>query len=212
MFVTHKIPPRLVKVIRIGMDHTGEFNYPCASPTTSLLSVTFGLADPTLAGVLVADGQLQGGGKTNNTWWAFDEGGKPFSDWPASLGSWRPGTPNTAGGNESSVFIAYYYEKLAAFQDYMVRISLEHFPEAMPAILYPGSSPDVNPADVEAAAAALGEGRMRDVDIDPIAAGWARYLLVPSMARTSKSALAWHTGCEQEQGSSPLTLQSSLPF
>ena len=54
-------------------------------------------------------------------------------------------------------FIAYYYEKLAAFQDYMVRISLEHFPEAMPAILYPGSSPNVNPADVEAAAAALGE-------------------------------------------------------
>ena len=211
MFVTHKIPPRLVKVIRIGMDHTGEFNYPCASPTTSLLSVTLASLTPHWP-VLVADGQLQGGGKTNNTWWAFDEGGKPFSDWPASLGSWRPGTPNTAGGNESSVFIAYYYEKLAAFQDYMVRISLEHFPEAMPAILYPGSSPDVNPADVEAAAAALGEGRMRDVDIDPIAAGWARYLLVPSMARTSKSALAWHTGCEQEQGSSPLTLQPSLPF
>jgi hypothetical protein len=39
-----------------------------------------------------------------------------------------------------------YYDKLAKFQNFMVNISAQHFPEAYPAVLYPGSSPNVHPA------------------------------------------------------------------
>ena len=59
VFEKYKIPRGAVKVIRIGMDKTGEFNYPYS--------------------------ELHGGGTTNNTWWAFDEGGVPFRDYPAML-------------------------------------------------------------------------------------------------------------------------------
>jgi hypothetical protein len=89
----------------------------------------------------------------------------------------------------------------------MVKISTTHFPDAYPAVLYPGSSPNVKQADVAAAIATLGEGRMRDIGScsgdcpDPISAGWARYLLVPSLAKASMRALAWHTGCEQQAAS-----------
>lgn len=177
----HNISAQTIKVIRIGMDKTGEFNYPYSS--------------------------ISGGGVTNNTWWAFDRGGLPFSDYPASLGGWRPGQPNTpGGGNESAIFVEYYYAKLAAFQNYTVRISLKHFPQAFPAVLMPGSSKNVYPADVAAAISTLGRGEMRSLGHcthgdcpDPISSGWARYLLIPTLAQTSRrKALAWHTGCEQE--------------
>jgi hypothetical protein len=108
------------------------------------------------------------------------------------------------------VFVDYYYSKLAAFQNFMVKISTTHFPDAYPAVLYPGSSPNVEQADVAAAIATLGEGRMRDIGSsrgdcpDPISAGLARYLLVPSLAKASTRALAWHTGCEQQQASGPV--------
>lgn len=89
----------------------------------------------------------------------------------------------------------------------MVSISTKYFPDAYPAVLYPGSSPNVREADVAQAIETLGEGRMRDIGSchgdcpDPISAGWARYLLVPSLAKASTRALAWHTGCEQEEAS-----------
>lgn len=128
----------------------------------------------------------------------------------AMQGTWRPGQPNTAGGNESATFLDYYYSKLAAFQNFMVKISTVHFPGAYPAVLYPGSSPNVEPANVAAAIATLGQGKMRDIGScrgdcpDPISAGWARYLLIPSLAQASTRALAWHTGCEQQQASGPV--------
>ncbi len=59
LFVKYKIPRSAVKVIRIGMDKTGEFNYPYS--------------------------EVHGGGDTNNTWWAFDSGGTPYRDYPAVL-------------------------------------------------------------------------------------------------------------------------------
>ena len=105
------------------------------------------------------------------------------------------------------MFVEYYYAKLAAFQKFMVKISTAHFPDAYAAVLYPGSSPNVQQADVAQAIATLGEGKMRDIGscsgdcYDPISAGWARYLLVPSLAEASMRALAWHTGCEQEEAS-----------
>ena len=175
----HAISPATIKVIRIGMDKTGEFNYPYSS--------------------------IVGGGVTNNTWWAFDAGGRPFADYPKALRGWRPGAANSPGGNESATFVSYYYAKLAAFQDYMVRTSLKHFPLAYPAVLMPGSSAAVRQADVAAAVATLGRGEMRSLgpcshgDCPfPISAGWARYLLIPPLARSSSKALAWHTGCEQQ--------------
>lgn len=64
MFEKHKIPRTAVKVIRIGMDKTGEFNYPYS--------------------------ELHGGGTTNNTWWAFGAGGVPFRDYPAALVRTKP--------------------------------------------------------------------------------------------------------------------------
>jgi hypothetical protein len=82
IFGKHAIAASTVKVIRLGMDKTGEFNYPYSSVT--------------------------GGGVTNNSWWAFDEGGRPFPDYP--LGSWAPGQPNSHGGNESSMFVDWYCE------------------------------------------------------------------------------------------------------
>ena len=106
LFVQHQISQSTVKVIRIGMDKTGEFNYPYSSIT--------------------------GGGVTNNTWWAFDEGGRPFDGYPKILGSWRPGSPNSQGGNESAIFIDYYYAKLQSFQTYLVQLSLKYFPQAYP--------------------------------------------------------------------------------
>lgn len=59
VFGKYKIPRSAVKVIRIGMDKTGEFNYPYS--------------------------EVLGGGETNNTWWAFDSGGTPYRDYPAVL-------------------------------------------------------------------------------------------------------------------------------
>ena len=36
-------------------------------------------------------------------------------------------------------------------------------------------------------------------------AGWARFKLIPALAAASRGmALAWHTGCEQEQASGPV--------
>ena len=106
LFVQHHISQTTIKVIRIGMDKTGEFNFPYSS--------------------------IAGGGVTNNTWWAFDEGGRPFNGYPETLGSWRPGIPDSPGGNESAVFIEYYYSKLQAFQSYLVQLSLKYFPKAYP--------------------------------------------------------------------------------
>lgn len=59
LFVKYKIPRNVVKVIRIGMDKTGEFNYPYS--------------------------EVHGGATTNNTWWAFDSGGVPYRDYPNGL-------------------------------------------------------------------------------------------------------------------------------
>jgi hypothetical protein len=63
-------------------------------------------------------------------------------------------------------------------------------------------------ADVNAAVATLGRGQMRSLghctsgDCPfPISSGWARYLLVPALAKASSRALAWHTGCEQQLAS-----------
>ena len=106
LFVQHEVSPSTVKVIRIGMDKTGEFNFPYSSIT--------------------------GGGVTNNTWWAFDEGGRPFNGYPETLVGWHPGIPNSQGGNESAVFVHYYYSKLQAFQAYLVQLSLKYFPQAYP--------------------------------------------------------------------------------
>ena len=106
LFVQYEISPSTVKVIRIGMDKTGEFNFPYSSIT--------------------------GGGVTNNTWWAFDEGGRPFDGYPDILGSWRPGIPNSQRGNESAIFVDYYYSKLQSFQTYLVQLSLKYFPQAYP--------------------------------------------------------------------------------
>ena len=86
---------------------------------------------------------MVGGGTTNKTWWAFGEGGGAHTDYP--LGGWRPGHPSTRAGNESVVFVDWYYRKLAAFQDCMVNASLTHFPGSWLAVLYPGSSPRIQP-------------------------------------------------------------------
>jgi hypothetical protein len=59
VFSKYQIPRSAVKVIRIGMDKTGEFNYPYS--------------------------EVHGGGVTNNTWWAFDSDGSPYRDYPAAL-------------------------------------------------------------------------------------------------------------------------------
>ena len=108
------------------------------------------------------------------------------------------------------MFVEYYYSKLAAFQDFMVNITTVYFPDAYPAVLYPGSSPNVEQANVAQAVETLGQGRMRNIGSchgdcpDPISAGWARYLLIPSLAQASMRALAWHTGCEQQEASGPV--------
>lgn len=183
IFVTQAIPAAALRVVRIGMDKTGEFNYPYSS--------------------------IVGGATTNNSWWAFKEGGAVHDDYPAECGSWKPGMVSNNG--EAKAFVEWYYAKLAAFQDFMVGISLKYFPEALPAVLYPGSSPNVQPANVAAAIQNLRAGRTRIGEVckrgdcpDPIAAGWARGKLIPPLANTSLLALAWHTGCEQTQASGPV--------
>ena len=115
------------------------------------------------------------------------------------------------------MFVEYYYSKLAAFQDFMVNITTVYFPDAYPAVLYPGSSPNVEQANVAQAVETLGQGRMRNIGSchgdcpDPISAGWARYLLIPSLAQASMRALAWHTGCEQQEASGPVFAAAGVP-
>ena len=183
LFVTHAVPAAALRVVRIGMDKTGEFNYPYSS--------------------------IVGGATTNNSWWGFKEGGEVYDDYPAACGSWKPGMPSKNG--EAKAFVEWYYAKLAAFQDFMVGISLKYFPNALPAVLYPGSSPRVQPVDVTAAINNLAAGHTRIGTMckhgdcpDPIAGGWARGKLIPSLAKASPLALAWHTGCEQTQASGPV--------
>ena len=186
------VPLEAVRVVRLGMDVTGEFNYPYAD--------------------------VQGGGSTNNSWWAFlDENGTAPADYPAALAGWKPqaGRPEARPG-QATMFVQWYYAKLAAFQNFLVNASRTHFPFAAPAVLYPGSSAEVTRADANAAAQLLAHGVLckdaAQCHRNPISSGWCRAMLVPALGdlahkhvlRPPQRPIVWGTCCEQQQAFAPL--------